>query len=105
MSFIKINIQKKSKFIVLSALLLTSLGSISVPAAKISADEVQENKNSSISLRGGWGLDALAGAVSGVLGTYSPTPTLSDLNGGKTKNFKPLTCGPYGKGGTPNSCQ
>lgn len=76
---------------------------------KASANEVDLLQSSSInnaevSYRYGWGA-ALANIAGQALGSGGNGPTLSDLNGGKTKNFKPLTCGPYGKGGTPNSCR
>lgn len=49
---------------------------------------------------GGFWADALAG----LLGGLATLPTSEELNGGKTKNFKAHNCGPYGQGGTPNSC-
>lgn len=56
----------------------------------------QELKN----ISGGFWADALAG----LLGDLATTPTPEELNGGRTKNFQAHTCGPYGQGGTPNSC-
>lgn len=47
----------------------------------------------------GWG-----DAILGLLGGFAKPPTLEQLNGGATKNFKAHSCSPYGQGGTPNSC-
>ncbi len=48
---------------------------------------------------GGWG-DFLGG----LLGGLAPTRTAEQLNGSDYANFKARNCGPYGQGGTPNSC-
>ena len=48
---------------------------------------------------GGWG-DALLGLFGGL----GKAPTAEQLNGGATLNFRAHNCGPYGQGGTPNSC-
>jgi len=48
---------------------------------------------------GGWG-DALLG----LLGGLGKAQTADQLNGGATRNFRAHNCGPYGQGGTPNSC-
>ncbi|HJG03658.1 MAG TPA: hypothetical protein K8V99_03600 [Megamonas funiformis] len=59
-----------------------------------------ENKNLAAIVGGnGWG-DVLLG----LLGGFAKSPTVEQLNGGATKNFKAYNCGPYGTGGTPNSC-
>ncbi|EGP4967911.1 ComC/BlpC family peptide pheromone/bacteriocin (plasmid) [Enterococcus faecium] len=47
----------------------------------------------------GWG-DFLGS----LLGGLSKSPTAEELNGSRTKDFKAKNCGPYGQGGTPNSC-
>ncbi|STE28808.1 hypothetical protein [Enterococcus faecium] len=39
-----------------------------------------------------------------LLGGLSKSPTAEELNGSRTKDFKAKNCGPYGQGGTPNSC-
>ena len=57
-------------------------------------DEMQKSEGG-----GGWG-DALLG----LLGGLGKAPTADQLNGGATRNFRAHNCGPYGQGGTPNSC-
>ena len=37
-------------------------------------------------------------------GGLGKAPTADQLNGGATRNFRAHNCGPYGQGGTPNSC-
>lgn len=74
--------------------------------SNVSVSKTVDNSGEGITSRSGWA--ALGNIFTGALGAIGDKgggPTLSDLNGGKTKNFKPLTCGPYGKGGTPNSCR
>lgn len=61
-------------------------------------NNVQYDGNHSIQERG-WG-DFLGG----LLGGLSKSPTAEELNGSRTKDFKAKNCGPYGQGGTPNSC-
>ena len=43
-------------------------------------------------------------ALLGLLGGLGKAPTADQLNGGATRNFRAHNCGPYGQGGTPNSC-
>ena len=59
------------------------------------------NLNELESINGGFGW---GDALLGLLGGFAKSPTLEQLNGGSTKNFKPRSCGTYGQGGTPNSC-
>lgn len=47
----------------------------------------------------GWGA-----ALQGLLGGLAPSPTLDQLNGRWPIRNPPKACGPYGTGGTPNSC-
>ena len=78
MSIIKINIQKNYKFIVLSALLLTSLSSASMFTTKASANEVYllqslSINNAEVSYRYGWGaaLANIAGQALGIRGQWA----------------------------------
>ena len=48
---------------------------------------------------GGWG-----DMIAGLLGGLSPSPILDQLNGKWPIIHFSKTCGPYGIGGTPNSC-
>ncbi|MQP97179.1 ComC/BlpC family leader-containing pheromone/bacteriocin [Streptococcus mitis] len=48
---------------------------------------------------GGWG-----DMVAGLLGGLAPSPTLDQLNGKWPIIHFSKPCGPYGIGGTPNSC-
>lgn len=48
---------------------------------------------------GGWG-----DMISGLLGGLAPSPTLDQLNGKWPIIHFSKPCGPYGIGGTPNSC-
>ncbi|NMP56795.1 enterocin 1071A family bacteriocin [Enterococcus faecalis] len=48
---------------------------------------------------GGW-TDFLEGLLVG----FPPKRTAKQLNGSDYARFKARNCGPYGQGGTPNSC-
>jgi len=48
---------------------------------------------------GGWG-----DMIAGLLGGLAPSPTLDQLNGKWPIIHFSKPCGPYGIGGTPNSC-
>lgn len=99
-------IQKKYKFIVLSIFLLfTTLSSLSVPTTKVFADEVAdtssivEKNETKVSFRYG----GLAWALQSLGGSFAKSPTFEQING-KYRPPKHTNCGPYGTGGTPNSC-
>ena len=54
------------------------------------------------SVEGGFGWGNFFGSVLGTLDGGGPT--LDQLNGGATRNFRACSCSPSGTGGTPNSC-
>ncbi|MFG5623302.1 hypothetical protein ACFJWX_09640, partial [Enterococcus faecalis] len=108
-------ILKKTKLLVSLAVIgvLTFSGGATAFASENSANEssssitlqtieeenkVQYDENPFIQERG-WG-DFLGG----LLGGLAPSRTAEQLNGSDYANFKPHNCGPYGQGGTPNSC-